>query len=432
MGLKAFAIVLMIFTCSAFCQTIPTDHVPHLPIPSGTFGIGRTAFDWVDTSRPADIASPDGRHSEIMVFVWYPTERPTIGARGELFPGSKEIDANPAVPKGLKAQILGGNWALAVSGTLTSHAIDDAKPATNPKRFPVVLYSPGAFMSAFQSTSFIEDLVSHGYVVASIEHAYETFATKFPDGRVIPYSAREIQPQFLPSANASKSEFNEKLQDWSRHRTDVRAADLSFTLNRLTELNKGAGSSRLKRRLDLSRVAAVGHSRGGWAAIVACRRDQRFAACVNLDGNAAGEGLSFPGTSIPTQPILFIEVPPRLPADWIVLTEQKITPGEWLQRWHERANRELESSPAGGDFVELTVGGLEHNSFSDEVLLRAAKAEHWGEYDDAVAALQLIEETTRTFLSRTVNRDGRAELGNTSKIKVRHFSARAVRSDGER
>lgn len=289
MCLKSLAFLLLISTSGAFCQPSPTVPAPHLPRPSGKFAVGRTAFDWLDSSRFADIANPDGKHAELMVYVWYPIDRPNTDIHGEFFPGAKEIDAAPEVAKALKNQVFGGNWALAVSDALTSHAVIDAKPAIRPKRFPVVLYSPGAFMSSFQSTSFIEDLVSHGYIVASIEHTYEAFATKFPDGRVIPYSPRAIQPRFFPSANASKSEFTEKLQDWSRHRADVRAEDLSFALNKLIELNKHDDGSRFKGRLDLSRVAAVGHSRGGWAAVVACRRDQRFAACVNLDGNAAGK-----------------------------------------------------------------------------------------------------------------------------------------------
>lgn len=44
--------------------------------------------------------------------------------------------------------------------------------------------------------------------------------------------------------------------------------------------------------LDLKRVYAGGHSRGGWAAVVAARRDKRFAGCVvlNPSGPEKAEG----------------------------------------------------------------------------------------------------------------------------------------------
>lgn len=125
--------------------------------------------------------------------------------------------------------------------------------------------------------------------------------------------------------------------------------------------------------------------------------------------------------------MLFVEVPPRLPADWVVLTDKKITAEEWVSRWHDEANRQFESSPGGGDFVELNLPGLEHNSFTDEVLLRAAKAQHLSEYDDAVEALRLIEDTTRTFLRRAMDHDVRAELISSAKLKVKHFPAKGLR-----
>jgi len=40
-------------------------------------------------------------------------------------------------------------------------------------------------------TALAEDLASHGYVVAGIDHTYESHATAFPDGRVTTCLARE-------------------------------------------------------------------------------------------------------------------------------------------------------------------------------------------------------------------------------------------------
>jgi pimeloyl-ACP methyl ester carboxylesterase len=315
---------------------------------------------------------------------------------------------------------------LVVSGFITSHAKEDAQVDPRPKTFPVIIYSPGAFMSSFQSTSFIEDLVSHGFIVASVEHVYETFAVWFPDGRVIAYSPKDIQTEFLPPPGANQSEFGARLQAWSRHRAEVRAADLSFALSKLIELNNGQGNSRLRGHLDLAHVAAVGHSRGGWAAVIACRKDSRFSACVNLDGNAAGEGLSFPHTPEPTQPVLFVEVKPQIPSDWIVLKDLHISAEDWIRRWHKIAELEFQKFPAGGDFVELTTPGLNHNSFTDEAVLRSEKDGQLKDYHNALEGLRLSERVTRIFLNQELKLDKKATLRNTPAVKVREFPRRRL------
>jgi hypothetical protein len=63
------------------------------------------------------------------------------------------------------------------------------------------------------------------------------------------------------------------------------AEDVLFVMNKLTQLNKsGAQGFLLEGRLDLNRIAAVGHSAGGAFATGACQLDARIHACVSLDG----------------------------------------------------------------------------------------------------------------------------------------------------
>lgn len=54
--------------------------------------------------------------------------------------------------------------------------------------------------------------------------------------------------------------------------------------------------------IDLKRVTAGGHSRGGWAAIVAAKRDRRFTACLafNPSGPETVEGPNDPRVCIIT------------------------------------------------------------------------------------------------------------------------------------
>lgn len=413
--------------CAAAQENSSPSFIPKLPRPSGPFGVGRVAFDWIDESRSADMAEDRGPHAELMVYVWYPTRAAATEVKGVLFPGAKEIDSTSGVSDQLKTRLFGGNWPLVVSGAITSHTEANALIVPTPKMFPVVLFSPGAFGTSFQYSSAIEDLVSHGYVVASIEHTSEVFGVVFADGRVHVYSEVRIPKEAIPPPGSAKEEYEAKLEEWHRHNVDVRAADISFALGRLIKLDRASNAiSQFSGRLDLDHVGVVGHSRGGWSAIVACRRDVRLKACVNEDGNAGGQGLQFPGAPTPKQSILYVEVSPVLKPgttadDWIVLKQLHLTAEQWIQRWHETVNEEFQQFPSGGYFVELTAPNLEHYSFSDEVYLRAAKDGSKEKEESALHNLRVTEDLTRTFLDEVLKNEKATRLHNDSEMTVKHF-----------
>lgn len=400
--------------------------VPKLPRPSGSFGVGRVAFDWTDLTRTSDMAEDRGPHAELMVYVWYPAKPPVGEVRGVLFPGAKEIDAAAPNSNSLKTTAFGGNWPLVVSGAITSHVQDSAAIAEHPNAFPVVIFSPGAYGTSFQYTSAIEDLVSHGYVIAAVEHASEVSAVVFPDGKVHIDSPAKIPKEAVPPPGSTPEEYETKLEEWYQHNVDVRAADISFVLDKLVELNRAPkDASQFSGRLDVNRVGMVGHSRGGWAAIVGCRRDTRFKACVNEDGNAGGQGLDYPGAAFPTQQILYAEVSPVLKpgttaADWIVLKQLHLTADEWMERWHKKVNREFESFPNGGYFIELKGPGFEHYSFSDEVVLRAAKEASSENEESALRNLSVTEGITRSFLDEVLRNQKPVGLHDNADMTVKH------------
>jgi len=164
--------------------------------------------------------------------------------------------------------------------TVRTNAVSDATPAGRPRSLPLVVLSPGFTNPRSTLTALAEDLASHGYVVAGIDHTYESFATAFPDGRVTTCLARE--------APRRGRGFWEKV-------VTGRAADVSFVLNELTGAHPAWPGAAL---IDPSRMAMAGHSAGGASTIPAMLTDSRIRAGIDMDGSTCAlipdHGLSRP------------------------------------------------------------------------------------------------------------------------------------------
>ncbi|MER7343669.1 hypothetical protein ABT403_38400, partial [Streptomyces sp. NPDC000075] len=57
-----------------------------------------------------------------------------------------------------------------------SRAVFNAPVADGGGRLPVVLFSPGSGGVRTQNTAWAEELASHGYVVAALDHPYDSAA----------------------------------------------------------------------------------------------------------------------------------------------------------------------------------------------------------------------------------------------------------------
>ena len=58
-----------------------TAATPQLPTPSGTLGIGRIGYEWVDLSRPDPNSTDPKAHRDLMVYLWYPSPQGNTGKR---------------------------------------------------------------------------------------------------------------------------------------------------------------------------------------------------------------------------------------------------------------------------------------------------------------------------------------------------------------
>lgn len=339
-GLSGTLSLLLLWTCSAWTQGVSNRGALTLPAPTGPFAVGRTIFHWTDPTRPEILSRRPNDKREIVIWLWYPA--------------APEPQAKTA-PYVDHLELLGRAFSEADARLLRSvqtHSVANAPPSAEPSMFPVILFSPGAESTPAVYTSFCEELASHGYVVAALDHPYDDAVVLLADGRVV-------------EAAKMPSEGREVLS-YERERVTVRVQDAAFALDQLTRIEKGEIQTPLEGRLDLVHVGMFGHSTGGMTAAEACMTDERLRACANLDGvvyampaypNATGCG--------PSQPLLFMEKP--LPA----MPDEKPEDARRRLALLRSKGNELLSCVTAGRSYRVTITGATHSTFSDEEILRS-------------------------------------------------------------
>jgi dienelactone hydrolase len=302
-----------------------------LPEPTGPCPAGTTSLHLTDTSRP-DPWAAGAVARELMVSLWYPAV-PSEGRRAPyMTPAESELQLASRSITGIPPDAL---------STVGTNAVSNAPPAGQQRSLPLVVLSPGFTSSRSTLTALAEDLASHGYVVAGIDHTYESHATAFPDGRVTTCLAREAPRRDRGEVAAG------------------RAADVSFVLGELTGAHRAWPGAGL---IDPSRVAMAGHSAGGAAAIAAMLADPRIRAGIDMDGSTAApipdEGLA--------RPFLFLG------------KQSNYTPGnggavttllDWKLRRGAVITWERDWELLTGWKRWLVVAGAVHASFTDLALL---------------------------------------------------------------
>jgi Platelet-activating factor acetylhydrolase, isoform II len=337
---------------------------------------------------------------EIVVDVWYPAAQPQPGAQPTAyFPYADKIDLSPYA--NAERRDLGNLWPMIVSGRVHSHTYENAPVAFSQARFPLLIFSHAIGSEPYVYAHQIEELVSHGYVVATIHHTYEASVAVFSDGRMIPFS----EENFLRSRVEGVEDISNE-RKWEDERFDVWAGDMRFTLDQITRLTMGPPSkAALAGRVDLAHVGAFGHSFGGIAVARACELDQRFKACLNQDGMGNDGPLQlYEGGHPPTQPFMFLRSP-RLGTP----SDEKLKAMQLTRKVFERdrvealakLDKELQSCSGGAYQVWIETPGFRHDGFGDLHLLRAAG--NAGDTAKALKAQGLVVSYTNAFFDKYLN-----------------------------
>ncbi len=275
---------------------------PHLrlPKPSGPYAVGTTNLHFIDENR-AETFTPDARdRRELFARVWYPAEVPVGKTPVAYCENAREISRALTGPTRLPP-FLFDHLALAKTSSYRDAEIVEGK-----ERFPVVIFSHAYWGSVSQCTALMEELASQGYVAVSLGHSYETPYLIQTDGHTRAFDPRneefclrgvERRRAFAVEQQLTQTRNLDELDALIREITRLRpkavesvhiwAEDVSSMIDELEKLNLGNGT--FAQRLDLERIAVLGHSCGGAAAGQACLDDERCKAGINIDGLQLGD-----------------------------------------------------------------------------------------------------------------------------------------------
>ena len=188
---------------------------------------------------------------------------------------------------------------------MKTNSYTDAPLAPGVADLPVVFYSHGYTSFLGQNTVLMEHLASHGYVVFSIQHTYDSASTAFLNGDVADMDAalgktteeaRSARPLLeeamtgatldarLEGALAYQENLTRVGDRVVAKSTPTWVADRLFVHNTL-QTAPPASVAEIAAASNFSRVGEIGMSMGGAISGEICMIDPRCAAGVNLDGS---------------------------------------------------------------------------------------------------------------------------------------------------
>lgn len=165
-------------------------------------------------------------------------------------------------------------------------------------KFPLVIFSHGAFGYYQSNYSTYTELASHGYVVVALDHPHHAFFSTDTEGNTV-----IVNDQFLSDAlsltNGEKSieEEFEITQQWM----ELRTADENFVIDTIKAAEKSSKLSDIwhtedKERIlsilsktDTEQIGLMGHSMGGATAVALGRQRSDIDAVIDLDGTMLSE-----------------------------------------------------------------------------------------------------------------------------------------------
>ncbi len=291
---------LLILFLLIFSNLTAQDVYFKLPVPTGQYSIGTTKFYVQDVYREEIYTEDKFDYREFMVRAWYPAKN-TSGKSVLKYLEGYNIDTLKYywdmfdIPKKLFNLI----------GQVETNSYIEPPISENSDTYPVIIFSHGYGLGVPELYTFIsENLASHGYIVLSITHPYESVEIDFPgkptvylsedranqvlQENLMEYAEMKKVTTFEERVKATKGVLenspiaDESIKEWTK--------DAEFLLSQM-DLSTGQIPAFLREKIDMGRIGALGHSFGGAMAGQLGMNDTRIRAVMNMDGFQYGDVL---------------------------------------------------------------------------------------------------------------------------------------------
>ncbi|MRS04863.1 alpha/beta hydrolase, partial [bacterium] len=136
-------------------------------------------------------------------------------------------------------------------------------PSDEEGRYPLVLFSHGSFGTITSNVSLFTELASHGYVVGSISHPYQSLYSTDVNGKTTWLDQGFMHEISIEDAKTDRQQSYAFYKKWM----DIRMGDIDFVLNTIMNAVNNDTPGYVYTMIDPTKIGVMGHSLGGSAAL---------------------------------------------------------------------------------------------------------------------------------------------------------------------
>lgn len=271
-------------------------------------------------------------------------------------------------------------------------------------KYPLVVFSHGAFGVIESNYSTYTELASNGYVVASIGHPYHAMYVEDVNGKTT-FVDMDFFKQVNTDNGGEYSEEAERRQyELSKEWMELRSADMNFVLDTILEKTTvdGIGTEKVFSLIDTDKIGLMGHSMGGATAVQLGREREDITAVIDLEGTMLGEYVGFEnGYEIYNKepyPIPVLDVNSQAVREDIETLETEHPDWEYVNDYLGRN---------AVDYREVIFNGAGHLNYTDLPMIAPPLAAMLGVGDvDAAECLKNVNEVVLTYFDFYLKGEG--------------------------
>jgi len=258
----------------------------------GPYKIGVTELFLTDSSRH-EMFKPK-QYKRLFLKIWYPADSLYGKSQLKYFEGQDKNEiCKMFSSKGITMAMFD---SIAQYSTYAAYGIP---VSAQMQKFPLVVFNAGYYFGHIDLyTTYIENLVSNGFIVCGVTHLYEQPYVHFPDGEEARLVKKKATLHFLQWLLVDKTQFRRPITVKKQYKITrmylirlrrftksmrVWVNDTRFVLDYFEQCNASGVGPDVVLSTDMENIATYGQSFGGAVAGQVCLVDDRVKAAINMD-----------------------------------------------------------------------------------------------------------------------------------------------------